>query len=586
MKIPKLPKLPKLPGLSKIPGLSKLLKSKGGKDDELDDDSDDDEPDAEESDGDLESEDDEPGKDKKKVPALSKIFGLLKIPGLSKLMKRKGGEDDEFDEELDDAPGPGPEAEAPEKAAAKGDSRPSDGGEEEDMDLDDFDDDDEDGEVSRKPLMIAAAGGMVLVIGMIGGGGWWYFSGDQEPAAATAEKSPVRSRDLVKGPRVRIALPPKRGAPIAMLTPPSAGAGKPGVSGPALRPGAASGPALRPVTAKRSEREGSGISGDIGGQFGGQASSRGGSLNALGAIQEKGAGIVVPAVTQLTIRTLPDHPPSKPLGATPDVRLIEKKEGLPGPLPRVGEDGTTPWEAYKRPYVEETPGPRVAIVIQGLGLSRAATMATIGKLPPEVTLVLDPYARNLSDWLVRARLVGHEVMLALPMESERFPIHDAGPYSLDTGLKLEDNMKRLEFLLSQFSGYFGVATVMGSRFGTSEEFLTPILQVLKDRGLVFLATGDQMDLLAPKIASTIGLPRVVSDMTLDDDPSKAAIEAKLARLEEIILERKSAVAVAHPYPSTLARLIVWTKKLKGKKINLVPLSALVKTQVQEKPGNQ
>ncbi|MEE9317112.1 MAG: divergent polysaccharide deacetylase family protein, partial [Rhodospirillales bacterium] len=476
--------------------------------------------------------------------------------------------DDEFDDDFD----LGPEEETPPDAAAEGDSRPSDGGEEGDIDFDD-DDEDEDGEDSRKPLMIAAAGALVLVVGMFGGAGWWYFSDDQEPTAATAEKSPVRSRDSVKGPRVRIALPPKRGAPNAMLTPPSAG--KPGISGPASRP-----------RAKRSEREEPGISGDIGGQFGGQANPMGGSLNALGAIQEEGAGIVVPAVTQLIIRTLPDHPPAKSLGPTPDARLIEKKEGLPGPLPRVGEDGTTPWEAYKRPYVEETPGARVAIVIKGLGLSRAATMATIGKMPPEVTLVLDPYARDLGDWLVRARLVGHEVMLALPMESERFPVHDAGPYSLDTGLKLEDNMKRLELLLSQFSGYFGVATVMGSRFGTSEEFLTPVLQVLKDRGLLFLATGAQADLLAPKIASTIGLPRVISDMTLDDDPSGAAIEAKLARLEEIVLEKKSAVAVAHPYPSTLARLIVWTKKLKEKKINLVPLSALVKTWVQEKPDNQ
>ena len=548
---------------------------------------------------------------------LSKLPKLPKVAFLSKLMKGKGGEDDEeFDDDFDfgpeektppeaapadgdekpdeapsgeegepdGAPGPEPEGEAPDEAAEE-DSPPPEGadeGDEEIVDIDDdeydFDDDDEDedGEDSRKPLMIAAAGAIVLVVGMIGGAGWWYFSDDQEPAAATAVKSPVRSRDSARGPSVRMALPPKRGGPKAMLTPPSAGAGKPGASGPASPAGMAKGP----------EREDARVSGNIGGRFAGQGGLTGGSLNALGAIQEKGTGVVVPAVTQLTIRTLPDHPPAKPLGPTPDARLIEKKEGLPGPLPRIGEDGTTPWEAYKRPYVEETPGARVAIVIQGLGLSRAATMATIGKMPPEITLVLDPYARDLSDWLVRARLVGHEVMLALPMESERFPIHDAGPYSLDTGLKLEDNMKRLELLLSQFSGYFGVSTVMGSRFGTSEEFLAPILQVLKDRGLLFLATGAQADLLAPKIASKIGLPRVISDLTLDDDPSGAAIEAKLARLEEILKERKSAVAVAHPYPSTLARLIVWTKKLKGQKINLVPLSALAKTHVQEKSNNQ
>jgi polysaccharide deacetylase 2 family uncharacterized protein YibQ len=220
----------------------------------------------------------------------------------------------------------------------------------------------------------------------------------------------------------------------------------------------------------------------------------------------------------------------------------------------------------------------VAIVVMGFGLSRASGMAAIGKLPAQVTLALDPYARDLSDWLVRARLVGHEVMMTLPMESERFPIQDAGPYSLDTSLKEEDNIKRLELILSQVTGYFGVATVMGSRFGTSEAQLTPILQALKDRGLMLLTTGVQSSLLAPKIARKLGLALVVGDITLDDDPSRAAVEAKLLRLEGILKERDIAVAVAQPYPTTIARVLAWTKTLAGKKITLVPVSALINKQ--------
>ncbi|HIE19552.1 MAG TPA: divergent polysaccharide deacetylase family protein, partial [Rhodospirillales bacterium] len=194
---------------------------------------------------------------------------------------------------------------------------------------------------------------------------------------------------------------------------------------------------------------------------------------------------------------------------------------------------------------------------------------------------LDPYANDLSDWLVRSRLVGHEVMVNLPMESERFPIHDAGPYSMNTSLKVEENIKRLELVLSQFSGYFGVATVMGSRFGTSAKLLEPVLEVLKERGLMLLVTGPQKDLLAPKIAAKIGLPRVVSDLTLDDEPSRSEIEIKLMRLEEIIRESKFAVAVARPYPATIARLSAWIKKLEGKKITLVPVSALATTKALE-----
>ena len=483
-----------------------------------------------------------------KLPKLPSLPKLLKASKLTNLFKKKRDIED-FDEDAEDAEGtPGGPSDAP----------PSDDGD--DSDFDDDDDDDLDEKERRNPLMIAAAGAFVLFAGIAGGAGWWYFSGDEAGPAMTAAKTAVKKRDPSKGPMVGMAMPPKPGTPDAFLNPP---------------PGGTAATPAEPSYAR--------TSGDIGGRFGGRANPLGGSLNALGGVaQEQGTGLIIPAVTSVTLRTIPDYrPPGTPLGPTPDARLIETKEGLPGPLPIVGKDGTEPWQAYARTYKAEEPGLRVAIVITGLGLSRAATLSAINKLPPQVTLALDPYAKDLGDWLVRSRRVGHEVMVTLPMESERFPIHDAGPYSLNTSLKVEDNIKRLELVLSQFSGYFGVATVMGSRFGTSAKLLKPVLEVLKARGLMLLVTGPQKDLLAPKIAAKIGLPRAVSDLTLDDEPSRSEIEIKLMRLEEIIRENKFAVAVARPYPVTIARLAAWIKKLEGKKITLVPVSALANKQTLE-----
>lgn len=191
-------------------------------------------------------------------------------------------------------------------------------------------------------------------------------------------------------------------------------------------------------------------------------------------------------------------------------------------------------------------------------------------------MVLDPYAKDLSDWVVRSRLAGHEVMLGLPMESDRFPVYDAGPMALDTALNAEDNIKRLELVLGQVSGYTGVATIMGSRFATSEALLTPVLEVLKARGLMLATTGPQTTVATPKIAAMVGLPSVFSDVTLDEDLSRLAIEAKLNELEQIVRERTVAVAAAHPHPATIERLINWTATLKEKKVALVPVSALAK----------
>jgi polysaccharide deacetylase 2 family uncharacterized protein YibQ len=525
-----------------------------------------------------------------KLPKLPKLPGLPKLPKASKLKKlfKKKSDDDEFDddEDLDEDADEGSDAGAGDKAAP-GDSkedpkedskedRPDDDPDFGDDDDDDDYDDDLDEKEKRKPLIIAAAGAFVLFAGIAGGAGWWYFSGEEATPAKMAGQSPVKARDPAKGPMVGMALPPKPGTPNAFMSREAGSAQRSGpVAAPQRAPGTPpGGRAASPGTS--AEPTFASTSGDIGGRFGGRANPLGGSLNALGGTaQEQGTGLIIPSVTSVTLRTIPDYsPPGIPLGATPDARLIETKEGLPGPLPIIGKDGTEPWKTYSRPYNSDEPGLRVAIVITGLGLSRAATMSAISKLPPQVTLALDPYAKDLSDWLVRSRLVGHEVMVALPMESERFPIHDAGPFSMNTSLKVEENISRLEQVLSQFTGYFGVATVMGSRFGTSEKLLRPVLEVLKARGLMLLATGPQKDLLAPKIAAKIGLPRAVSDLTIDEEPSRSEIEIKLMRLEEIIRENKSAVAIARPYPATIAQLAAWTKKLQGKKISLVPVSAL------------
>jgi hypothetical protein len=429
----------------------------------------------------------------------------------------------------------------------------------------------------RKRLILIAAGAGVLLLGVLGGAGWWLFKGDAGANKTAAQGQMAAGRDAAgKGPRASLAMPPAPGSLNTLVapTPGQARLAAPAAPGQAARPGVQ--PASGPSGAKFASKVG-----EVAGAFTGSVDPLGGSLNAMGSTAAgQAGGIIVPAVTSSTVNRLPDQPPTEPLPATPDARLVEEMKGSPAPLPRIGKDGAMAWQVYARPNkVEE--GARVAIIMVEVGLSRAATMAAITKLPPEITMVLDPYAKDLSDWVVRSRLAGHEVMIGLPMESERFPIQDAGPFAMDTSLSAEDNVKRLEALLSQVSGYTGVATMMGTRFGTSEALLTPVLEALKGRGLMLVTTGPRGIVATPKIAAKVGLPRAASDLVIDEDPSRLAIEAKLNQLEELVRQRQVAVAVAHPYPATVERLINWTTTLKFKKITLVPVSALANKQKAE-----
>ena len=215
-----------------------------------------------------------------------------------------------------------------------------------------------------------------------------------------------------------------------------------------------------------------------------------------------------------------------------------------------------------------------------MGLSRAATIAAIKKLPSDVSLAFSPYARDLNDWLLRARLAGHEVFLELPMESKGFPEQDAGPLSLNTNLQVADNIRRLTEIMSRMEGYVGLMSVLGSKFMDAEGQLKPILEEINKRGLMFVdGTGGRT--AAPKIAAEIGLVKAFVNVTLDDPPERQSLDRKLKSLESILKKQPAAVAVIHAYPSTLRRLNIWLKTMEERKMSLVPLTALADKQFVE-----
>src|SRR5262245_33128285 len=59
-----------------------------------------------------------------------------------------------------------------------------------------------------------------------------------------------------------------------------------------------------------------------------------------------------------------------------------------GALPKIAPDGARPADVYARPLeptLDKVAGPRVAIVIGGLGIGAASTYEALGKLPGPVT---------------------------------------------------------------------------------------------------------------------------------------------------------------------------------------------------------
>lgn len=240
------------------------------------------------------------------------------------------------------------------------------------------------------------------------------------------------------------------------------------------------------------------------------------------------------------------------------------------PLP----PGKRPREAYAGSFRLSDPRPRIAVILTGLGLSGAATETAIKSLPASITLAFMPYADNLNGWVRLARAAGHEVLLSLPMEPVNYPAFDPGPRALLTSLTAEQNIARLDWALGRTRGYVGVIDFMGSYFTTSERHLKPVLEAINARGLLFVDSRTAVRSAAGEVARAIGLPFAASAQLLDDQASRASIDARLGQLEQVARQSGRSVGVGSLYPVTLERIAAWAETVERRGVALAPVSAV------------
>lgn len=256
-----------------------------------------------------------------------------------------------------------------------------------------------------------------------------------------------------------------------------------------------------------------------------------------------------------------------------DQRLLDTSRH--GAIPKIAADGVRPAEAYARAS-NLAPGsadkPRIAIVIGGLGISAANTNEALAKLPGAITLAFSPYSSDAERLVARARAEGHEVLLQIPMEPFDYPDNDPGPQTLMTTLLADQNLDRLYWLMSRFQGYVGVVNVMGNRFTASERVLTPVLNEVTKRGLIYLDDGASPRSLASQIAGANNLPFAKAEVVLDATPTPASIDRALTRLEAIARERGIAVGIASNVPAAVERIAQWAKSAEGRGLVLVPIT--------------
>ena len=256
----------------------------------------------------------------------------------------------------------------------------------------------------------------------------------------------------------------------------------------------------------------------------------------------------------------------------PDRSLIDSSDD--GPLP-ISAQGRRPLDVYAGQWSGRR-GNRIAIVVGGLGISQTGTAEAIEKLPGKVTLAFSPAGNSLKRWLETARRQGHELLLQVPMQ--RYEESGSGDFGrrLTVDASPTENARRLRRSLGRMTNYVGVMNYTGAAFTAEPKALAPIMAEIRDRGLLYVDDGTIGQSQAEIIARQQAQPFAAGDVLLDAQRDEEAIEAQLAKLEEIASGTGHAVGVATAFPESVAAISDWLKSVESRGFEVVPISAIAR----------
>ncbi len=274
-------------------------------------------------------------------------------------------------------------------------------------------------------------------------------------------------------------------------------------------------------------------------------------------------------VTPVSAASLTSVPRSRPV-PDPDPNLL--RDTPFGKIPKPAADGRMAMHYYRNGFGGGDGKPTVSLIIGGLGLNKALTERAIDDLPPEISLAFAPYAKDLDFWTEKARKAGHEVLIELPMENYGGEQEALGAAGLLTSRTPEENLQRLDWLMSRFGGYFAATNYLGGKFAADDTALAPILKRLTEAGVGYIDdTGRASALSLRTGASVAPVSRILPPAP--DDSARSRIKRELAGLEKLSRREGASLAKAYAYPAAIDEIAEWTQSLEGKGVVLAPASA-------------
>lgn len=219
----------------------------------------------------------------------------------------------------------------------------------------------------------------------------------------------------------------------------------------------------------------------------------------------------------------------------------------------------------------------IGLIIDDLGYNLVEGLR-VTRLPGAVTCAVlphTPFGRQIAESAHRA---GKEILLHLPMAADE--VAEPGPGQLEPGMSDGELRATLDLDLTTVPYAIGVNNHMGSRLTTQQPDMDRLMRALAARRLLFVDSLTHAASLAATRARAHGIPALERDVFLDREPGEAEVARQLAHLERLARKRGYALAIGHPYPSTLAALERWLPQLESRGLRLVPITARMSEDIR------
>ena len=195
--------------------------------------------------------------------------------------------------------------------------------------------------------------------------------------------------------------------------------------------------------------------------------------------------------------------------------------------------------------------PVLSLVVDDIGYSLDLGKAAI-ELQGDHTYAILPGATHSRELAQHAHDRDKEVILHLPMQS----IGSASkrePHALDESMDEDQLTAKVHSLLAQIPFIRGVNNHMGSHLTEFDFFMRPVMDSIRGYNpqLYFLDSRTSPHSVAHAQALDAGLRSISRDVFLDNEPNLESIRLQYRIWLAKAHEHGSAIAIGHPYPTTI-----------------------------------